>query len=569
MKRSRALPLLLAVALTACSGLAGEPAGMVTLTPPQRAPADLANGARVFAERCSSCHGNSGAGDGELALSGAIPEPGDFTQPQAARQQSPQQWLMTIRDGRLEALMPPWRDALSADELRDVALYSYTLHYRQGSPERGRRVLEEHCPADCARLDSLDNLRDPIALDALSDEALRAALPETVADEDAWAAVTWLRTRDLRGLGQLGRPFTIARPVRGSVSGRIENGTANASVPPGLQVILLELGTGAAPTLRDTLSAADGSYHFADVLIEPGHRYRVLVEYGGRRFPSAQVSADPDQPQLSLPITIYETGADPGSIAISALVQRLEVTGGLLQIVQVARYRNRSDRLFSSAQEVAPGQHASLTLPLPAGARAFPLPEDSGRYVPGASGNAVTDTLPVFPGADHLVQLAWRQPWDGAGTRVELPLAQALDGEVRILLPPTLTLSDADFVSLDPQQVGTALLDGYGAQLSLAAGTSLGYTLMERAQSLPAGVISGTTLALGALLTVGAVVATLHWNRRRSSSGRRLDAIAQQIAELDAAHEHGTINHDFYRRQRAELQLRLDESMEKDPEREV
>ena len=85
MKQGPALLLLLTVALTACSGLAGEPQVLATLTPVPRAPADLASGARIFAARCSSCHGSSGAGDGELALSGAIPAPGNFTQPEAAR----------------------------------------------------------------------------------------------------------------------------------------------------------------------------------------------------------------------------------------------------------------------------------------------------------------------------------------------------------------------------------------------------------------------------------------------------------------------------------------------------
>ena len=187
--------LLLTVALTACSGLAGEPQELATLTPAPRAPADLASGAHIFAARCSSCHGSSGAGDGELALSGAIPAPGDFTQPEAARGQSLQQWLTTIRDGRIEALMPPWRDALTAAELRDVALYSYTLHYSSEQVARGQSVLAAACADGCAGLEAMGDLREQATLDALSDEALRAALPDSLAAADAWAAAAWLRAR--------------------------------------------------------------------------------------------------------------------------------------------------------------------------------------------------------------------------------------------------------------------------------------------------------------------------------------------------------------------------------------
>ncbi len=549
--------LLLTVALTACSGLAGEPQVLATLTPVPRVPADLASGSRIFAARCSSCHGNSGAGDGELALSGAIPAPGDFTQPEAARRQSLQQWLTTIRDGRIEALMPPWRDALTAAELRDVALYSYTLHYSAGLVARGQNVLEAACADGCAGLEALGDLREQATLDALSDEALRDALPDSLAAEDAWAGAAWLRARDLRGLEQLGRPFAVTQPVLGVINGRINNGTADAAVPPGLKVVLLEFGTGQAPALRETLSAADGSYRFADVLLEPGRSFSVLVEYGGRRFPSARVGADPARAQLDMPVTIYEAGADAAVISISALVQQLSVQDDALQMVQVARYRNDSDRVFSSAQEVAPGQFASLALPLPAGARDLTLPDKSGRYVVDEAGRMVTDTLPVYPGAEHLVQLAWRQPWDRTGISLEVPLAQALDGEVRLLLPPTLTLADADFVSIGPQRVGNALFDGYGTQLRLAAGDSLRYTLSAQQPTLPPGVVSGEVLVLGAALTIGAVAIVLTLRRGRSIADKERDSLARQIAELDAAHERGAINHDLYRRQRAELQQRL------------
>ncbi len=549
--------LLLTVALTACSGLAGEPQVLATLTPAPRAPANLASGARIFAARCSSCHGSGGAGDGELALSGAIPAPGNFTQPDAARAQSLQQWQTTIRDGRIEALMPPWRDALSAAELRDVALYSYTLHYSAGLVARGQSVLAAACADGCADLNALGNLREQATLEALSDEALRAALPDSLAEEDAWAAAAWLRARDLRGLEQLGRPLAAQEPVFGVISGRISNGTADATVPPGLKVTLLEFGTGQAPAVRETVSAADGSYHFADVLLESGVSFNVLVEHGGRRFPSARHGADPPRAQLDLPVRIYEVGADQAAITISALVQQLSVMEDALQIVQVARYRNDSDRVFSSAQEVAPGQFASLALPLPAGARELTLPDESGRYVVDESGSMVRDTLPVFPGAEHLVQLAWRQPWDGASLHIEAPLAQALAGEVRLLLPPTLTLDEADFGSIGPQQVGAALFDGYGAQLQLAAGDSLRYTLRAQQPTLPPGVVSLEVLVLGAALTVGAVAILLNMRRGRSTADKQRDSLARQIAELDAAHERGAINHDLYRRQRAELQQRL------------
>lgn len=551
-----ALLLLTLLSLAACSGLAGEPTVLVTLTPEPVEQADLSSGARIFAERCSSCHGPTGAGDGELALNGSIPAPGDFTQPQAAREQSLQQWLATIRNGRIESLMPPWRDSLGDDELRDVALYSYTLHYSPALFARGRLILEEACAAGCAALDTLGDLRDPATLDSLSDQALRNALPATLSGEDAWAAVAWLR---LRGEGGRSQPdgAALREPASGSIAGLISNGTAGASVPGGLQVTLLEFDSGQAPTLRETFSADDGSFHFADVVFAAGRSFNVLVEHAGRRFPSARVSAGPGQSAINLPVTIYETGAEPAAITMTALVQQISVVEEALQIALVARFHNSSDRVFSSAQEVAPGQFASLTLLLPVAAFDLTLPDESGRYLVDDAGAAVTDTLPVYPDAEHLLQLAWRQAWDGDSAQIELPLAQALTGEARLLLAPTLTLVEGEFSDIGPQQVGAAIFDGYGAQLQLEPGASLRFALGARALPLPPGVVSREALTSGAALTVVAVALLLAWRGRRVAGARQLDDLARQIADLDAAHERGAINHDLYRRRRAALQEQL------------
>ena len=552
------LALLLGVLInSACSGLAGEPQHLATLTPPPRARADLANGARIFAERCSTCHGLTGAGDGELALNGSIPAPGDFTQPWAARNQAPLQWLGTIRDGRIEALMPPWRDALTEGELRDVTLYSYTLHYSASQIARGQQIHNDACASGCAALDALGDLRDPATLDRISDADLRAALPESLNADDAWAAVAWLRARDLRGLESAGQPWTTPAPVSGVIRGRIRNGSQGFEVPTGLKVTLLEFGTGTLPELRETRSAADGSFRFEDLTLTAGRSYSVLVEHAGRRFPSARVAADPARAQIDLPVTLFETGADSSAIEMTALVQQVSEEDDALQVVLVARFRNASDRLYSSEDEVAPGQYASLVLPLPDGVSDLTLPDESGRFLVDLDAGTVTDTLPLYPGVDHMLQLAWRQARGRDRHPLELPLNYALTGEVRLLLGPGLALADERFTAIGPQRVGASFFDGYRSQLRLEPDERLRYTLLEQAPALPPGVLGVEALALGALATVALVIVLLRWRRGGIGERRRVDNLARQIARLDEEHERGAINHDLYRRRRAALQGQL------------
>ena len=94
--------------------------------------------------------------------------------------------------------------------------------------------------------------------------------------------------------------------------------------------------------------------------------------------------------------------------------------------------------------------------------------------------------------------------------------------------------------------------------LRLEAGDSLRYTLRAQQPTLPPGVVSGEVLVLGAALTIGAVASSADpAQRSQHCADKQRDSLARQIAELDAAHERGAINHDLYRRQRAELQRRL------------
>ena len=88
--------------------------------------ADAANGARLYAQHCTACHGANGAGDGELAakLPGPLP---NFTDAQLAAVREPQAWFNIISNGNLAALMPPWKDRLSAQERWDLVAHLYSL----------------------------------------------------------------------------------------------------------------------------------------------------------------------------------------------------------------------------------------------------------------------------------------------------------------------------------------------------------------------------------------------------------------------------------------------------------
>jgi mono/diheme cytochrome c family protein len=122
--------LLVALLLAACSDLGGEPRIVATFPPatsvpetnPPAARPDIMLGAAIFAENCTRCHGIGGQGDGELVLTGQLPDaPPDFTDEATARDMTLVEWYEIITHGRLERFMPPWRDSLSESERWAVA----------------------------------------------------------------------------------------------------------------------------------------------------------------------------------------------------------------------------------------------------------------------------------------------------------------------------------------------------------------------------------------------------------------------------------------------------------------
>ena len=150
--------LAAAIALGACSGLGGEPE-IVATVPPRLAPTteatvsaawqpDISNGARIFQERCTECHGDSGDGLGALVAAGSVERPLDMTDRRLVASKSPLGWFEVITEGRIEKLMPPWENALSVKERWDVTLYSYTLGYDEELLAAGERLWRERC-ADC------------------------------------------------------------------------------------------------------------------------------------------------------------------------------------------------------------------------------------------------------------------------------------------------------------------------------------------------------------------------------------------------------------------------------------
>ena len=86
---------------------------------------DAQRGKPIFEERCASCHGLTGNGDGPQApfLS---PHPGNLISAGTSIK-SDQELLHVIAHGKPRTAMPPWKDLLTSQQQHDVLAYIRSL----------------------------------------------------------------------------------------------------------------------------------------------------------------------------------------------------------------------------------------------------------------------------------------------------------------------------------------------------------------------------------------------------------------------------------------------------------
>jgi high-affinity iron transporter len=150
----------------------------VALAPPS-AP-DPARGAALYAQHCASCHGETGGGNGPLALE-MEPAPIDFTDRARARERSAFAFYQVIDQGLEGTAMMSFAQLPDADRWA-LAFHAGRFAYPQALADAGRRIWEQDA-ALRARIPDL------AALAALTPAALAAEIGE----ERAVAVTAFLR----------------------------------------------------------------------------------------------------------------------------------------------------------------------------------------------------------------------------------------------------------------------------------------------------------------------------------------------------------------------------------------
>ena len=97
--------------------------------PPAEIASDavLVRGREVFLDRCASCHGQSGKGDGPTAKGLPGPPVGNLTDGEWKHGDRPGDVLNVVLNGVPNSQMPAWGRYLAPADVRAVAAYIYHL----------------------------------------------------------------------------------------------------------------------------------------------------------------------------------------------------------------------------------------------------------------------------------------------------------------------------------------------------------------------------------------------------------------------------------------------------------
>lgn len=612
-KRILILLLVIAVA-TACGGLSGEPEIVSTIPVRVAAPetfdqqVSLERGALVFAENCTRCHGVTGAGDGELAVSGEVPPMSAFTDPTTIQDMSLQAWFETITNGRLELLMPPWGDSLTKEDRWAVAFYTYTLSYDEASVAQGQEHYEALC-ADCHGLNG-EGSEDGTALLGLveyTEADLQTAvathqtdleLSSPIPDEELASVVQYVRLLSSES-GELPSPEIVAAQPQqpsqpepatteeaqqpqgastpaatqveipesiGILRGQIIQGTAGGASVEGLEAIVHIYDSQLQEQIAEYIVGADGVYEYTEVVIRPDFAYRMTVNYNGITYASPVHVGDPNEAEMVIDVTIYDTGADEDALAITSRATQINLASNGLYVIEVIDMVNNSDRAYIREEVSGTSEAVSVGFLLPEGAELQLQHTDPNRILLSDDGRTIYDMAPVLPNTEHYVQYSYLLPIQNAQS-IQQPIDYRVTGRIGFFVENSHLDFEGENLELTQRQIFNGQeYDIYEFVSPPQVGEAVTYnvTLSSTPDGTATGGISRDILALLMLIAGVVLVGSagfIFWRGRKTDTpapeSTTTDTVIRLIAELDNAFEAGEIEKGEYQKQRNQLKAQL------------
>lgn len=576
---------------------------------PQKTP-DATAGLEIFAERCSPCHGPSGGGDGSMAANLPIP-PAVFSNPEYQRSVLPGTMFDKIYNGVLSSGMPPFGEGTESQRpiptanLWDLTAAIYTLGTSAGQVAQGQLVYEDSCqschgPAgqgDGPDADGLDSTAlDITGLDywfTRSNEMVFADIEAggiaehdySLTQDDQWAVVDFARTFGY----SYADPNAPAPPVAfGTVFGIVTNGTSEEPLADA-EVMLRAFTVSFEETLNMTATTDEtGSFSFDLEDVPSDWVYLVSTSYGDLSFSSDAGRVSNAEPELDLPVTVYDKTTDASMINIDQMHVIIDLLDGGLAITELYVIGNQSAAVFVG--ETGNIDEGTVQITLPENAQDISFERAMGSFenaIPAMeffqTGNTWSDTLPLSPGqGSSTLIVRYAIPYeDNANLSHSLKYRAT---QATIILPDAgIEVDGSSWSFQGAQQMGEGNAFLMYDRTALPAGEELNISLSGKPQFDAVGGNSALPerdrtseliIGLGALLLIAAAAIFIirNWQARSdadeqyvaeeeappvNAAAAKKAQLLQSIVELDRAFKNGELEESDYAAQREQLKNEL------------
>jgi mono/diheme cytochrome c family protein len=567
-------------------------------------PPDPISGKTIYAEKCASCHGNSGKGDGERA--NQLPNPVTaLSALDVVRQATPSDWYTTIKNGNLERYMPPF-PTLSDRQIWDTVAYLFQMSVSSSYKVTGKQVYENNCSrchGDRAKGDGVDaaglstpptNLADLAFMSGKSSIDLFKTIAygktpdmpsfgNTLTEEERWAIIDYLRnltfvsseittptpTQPLTQTIQTTEVVSATKvtPVEtGVITGKVTNGTDSDSTSQ-LTITLYGVDNNIPVITETTKTQSDGYYAFRGIEMVEGRMFVATAQYANTSYSSDVSVVPPDATTLDLPITVYKTTTDPSIIKVDRLHLFFEMVNE--QTVRVVELYIMSNPSNMTLVPISQGS-TTIKFKLPVGSKNLQFQDSvlGDRYLETPDGFG--DTYIVRPGSgNYQVLFAFEMPYN---RKMELVQPMLLPVDAVVILAPEATIRiQSDIL----QDEGTRTVENtqyrmysggglkVGQDLNLTITGSLGGSPSLRLGNNPELVIGASAFGFS-LLLVG-----FWWFRqtRREKGFDKIgpstdpaettESIMDAILALDDLFQTGDLPEEAYHQRRTQLKDRL------------
>ncbi len=576
-------------------------------TPPD--PPVALFGEAIYQQRCASCHGAEGGGDGPVAAQ--LPGPATaFADPDAIWTRTPAQLFHTTKFGRLQNLMPPWQNELSDAEIWQAVAYAWSLHTSEAETSAGAELYAANCAACHGPEGAGDGPDAPVDLVNFRD--LDYAIANSQADWlAAWQAAhpdvgaAW-DDAEKRSVLEAIRTFSYTppwgatyQPGTGLLRGTLLPGSADATVITDMitgtsmitdTVVTLEVyaGFSAVTTLTTTVDAT-GNFTFTELATDPNLNYLATTTYADIRY-NSELLAFTESQELAAAITLYATTDDATAIQMNSIHWIIDPRPGAVVMVEVYSVNNSADRTYVGREIDGLPQLATVAIPVPAAAEDLGFENGllGGRFQ--RVGDMAYDTAPILPGQDaRQIIMRYLLPeqngtasvtrtFDQAVPQMSLLVAELPGLEIEIpgfALASRETFQEQTYQLWRPE-VGspsemtirlTGLL-GAGEQDPRAMPGAVGETATTTAgvATVAAPLLAmWTPWALVAMLVVG-LIGAVGWSLQRgrlhaaatgAQRGNERALLIEQIAQLDDQRAAGEVSDSAWQQQRARLKAQL------------